>query len=367
MIKVCSVDGCNKKPRAKGFCANHYAKWHRYGNPLHIANPEETRKKISEANRGKKRSQETRKKISEANRGKKRSQETRKKISESNRGRKNSQETRKKISEANRGKKRSQETRKKISESGKSRKHSRITKRKISESNKGKNKGKKPSKSTKEKIRKANTGKTHNKKTKKKQSELKKGKKNPMYGKTSPNKGKKTSEEIKEKIRKTLTGFEHTEETRKKMSELMSTPERKELSRVSLRKARHNQIKPNNQELKIKKILIDAGMDYDIHFDMLVNIQLNTTLIEQNSKEVDFLILPNKIIEFNGTYSHADPRKYKPDDKIWSKIAKNIWKTEKIVLEQLRKQGYEILVVWELDLKKDLEKITKRILKFAKA
>ncbi len=316
MAKICSVSGCKEKSRAKGFCAKHYAKWHRYGNPLHIANPEETGKKISEANRGKKRSQETRRKLSEA---------------------------------------------------GKNRKHSKITKKKISESNKGKNKGKKTSESTKEKIRKANTGKKHNKESKKKISESHKGKKNPMYGKTSPNKGKKTSKEIKDKIRKTLTGFEHTEETKKKMSELASTPARKELSRILLRKSRHNQIKPNNQELKIKKILIDAGMDFNIHFDMHVNIPLNTTQIEQNSKEIDFLILPNKIIEFNGTYPHADPRKYKPDDKIWSKIAKNIWKNEVIVLEQLRKEGFEILVIWEMDLMKDLEKTTKKILKFAKA
>ena len=47
---------------------------------------EETKKKMSEANKGKHLSEETKLKISEANKGKKRSEETRKKISEAKKG-----------------------------------------------------------------------------------------------------------------------------------------------------------------------------------------------------------------------------------------------------------------------------------------
>ena len=100
-------------------------------------NSEETRKKMSESNKGEKcyifgkhHSEETRKKISESNKGennpmfgKHHSAETRKKLSEARKGKHHSEESRKKISEAlngkpawNKGKQHSAEARKKMSE-----------------------------------------------------------------------------------------------------------------------------------------------------------------------------------------------------------------------------------------------------------
>ena len=83
---------------------------------------EETRKKISASNKGRRFSEEHIRKLSVANKGKQLSEETRRKISESTSGEKNpfygrqhSEETRKKISTANKGKQRSEETRRKIS------------------------------------------------------------------------------------------------------------------------------------------------------------------------------------------------------------------------------------------------------------
>lgn len=71
---------------------------------------EETKKKNSEAhkgkptwNKGKHLSAETRKKLSEANKGKSLSEETRKKLSEANKGKHLSEETRKKMSESKKG------------------------------------------------------------------------------------------------------------------------------------------------------------------------------------------------------------------------------------------------------------------------
>jgi hypothetical protein len=34
MPKICSVDGCDEQHDAKGFCAKHYQKFKRHGNPL---------------------------------------------------------------------------------------------------------------------------------------------------------------------------------------------------------------------------------------------------------------------------------------------------------------------------------------------
>ena len=91
---------------------------------------------------------------------------------------------------------------------------------------------------------------------------------------------------------------------------------------------------------------------------------------EYRKKEVDIFIRPKKIIEHNGTYNHADPRKYKSDDLIreHGKLIKasEIWEREKMILKQIKKKGYKILVIWENDLLQDTENTTKKILKFAK-
>jgi len=131
-----------------------------------------------------------------------------------------SKETRKKISLANTGKKRSEETIRKmrIISSGKNnpmygRKHSKKTKQKLSKLNKGKKLseetkeklrfysgknhymyGKKLSEETKEKIRLGNLGKKHTEEMIKYLSKINKGKNNHMYG-------RKHSKKTREKMR----------------------------------------------------------------------------------------------------------------------------------------------------------------------
>ena len=98
---------------------NAYMKWHKHSA--------DTRRKMSEAKRGKHLSSEHRKKLSEAQKGKHLSAETCKKMSESKKGENNpffglhrSAETRLKMSEAHKGKNHSDETRLKMSEAHKS-------------------------------------------------------------------------------------------------------------------------------------------------------------------------------------------------------------------------------------------------------
>jgi group I intron endonuclease len=94
----------------------------RKGKPL----PEETKRKISEAHKGKRASEETKRKLSEAhkgrsspNKGKLMTEEQKRRISETLKGKKRkplSEETKRKISEAHKGKPKSEETKRKISE-----------------------------------------------------------------------------------------------------------------------------------------------------------------------------------------------------------------------------------------------------------
>jgi G:T-mismatch repair DNA endonuclease (very short patch repair protein) len=312
-IRICSVEKCTNKHFGKGFCANHYTYWRKYGNPLQRANPVETSKKISESKKGKpsalkgkrgRYSKDTLKRMSEAKKGKKHSEETKKKRSESLKGRIFSAESKKKMSESRKGKKLSVEHKKNLSKSHMGNQPSVDTKKKMSESRKG----------------------------------------------TSPwNKG-----------------VPHTVEHKKKMSESMSTPEQKQRARELLRQNRHNQTSPTIPESIMMKILTDGGIKYKFN----PNVDYLTLENKHRKKEVDFLIKPKKIIEFNG-YRHYDNRNFKPDDVVThhNKPTKcqDIWNEENTVLNQIKKEGYKILVVWDWDLKKDLDKTTKKILKFAKA
>jgi G:T-mismatch repair DNA endonuclease (very short patch repair protein) len=311
MIKVCSIGGCGLKHQAKGFCQKHYDKLKLYGDPLHVVDPKETGRKISEANKGR-------------------------------------------------------------TSPMKGKKHSDETKRQISKSSIGKNKGKSyPG------NKNPFFGKKHSDESKQVMSKLKKGKDTWNKGKTGiysnetlekmskANKIIQNRPEMIQANRERQTGRKSSDKTKQKVSEFQNRPEVKQANRETLRKTRHNQTSPTVPESMLMKILTDGGIKYKFN----PNVDYLTLENKHRKKEVDFLIKPKKIIEFNG-YRHYDNRNFKPDDVVThhgkSMRCQEIWDEENIVLNQIQKEGYRILVVWDWDLKKDLEKTIKRILKFAK-
>ena len=72
------------------------------------------------------------------------------------------------------------------------------------------------------------------------------------------------------------------------------------------------------------------------------------------TRSVDFYY-DNKIIEFHGDVVHANPNKYKPTDVISfftnSYVAQDIWDRDAIKVQLLRDNGYDVLVVWEDEVK----------------
>jgi len=137
---------------------------------------------------------EIRRKISEANKNP--SEQTRKKMSEAAKGRKMLAESIRKTVLAVKGKKRTEEAKKNNSEAQKGKKLTEEHKRKISIANKGK--GKKLTEEHKRKLSVFNKGKKMSEQTKKKMSEAKKGKE-------SNRKGAKVSEETKRNMSKAQT------------------------------------------------------------------------------------------------------------------------------------------------------------------
>lgn len=62
-----------------------------------------------------------------------------------------------------------------------------------------------------------------------------------------------------------------------------------------------------------------------------------------------------KLIEFNGDYWHMNPSKYQANDvnKTSKKIAQDIWDNDLAKINEARSCGYQVLVIWESEYRKD--------------
>ena len=75
----------------------------------------------------------------------------------------------------------------------------------------------------------------------------------------------------------------------------------------------------------------------------------------------------NFIIEYNGTFWHADPKKFNADDIVHHEIkAKEIWERDEIRRSIFKKLGYILIEVWSDDYKANkvqvLNEIVRKIL-----
>jgi|TARA_B110000467_G_C18255653_1_gene443184 G:T-mismatch repair DNA endonuclease (very short patch repair protein) len=218
--------------------------------------------------------------------------------------------------------------------------------------------------------------KNHTQESKDKQSKK-------MTGRPSGFKGKTHSLESKEQARiSALKREPETKENRdKRVAKIINTYNTdpsiaKSLSEhhknspkvmAAIAHARTVSAKPNKPEKAIHAILSSIGVEAKF----LKNIEYRNSDGKIKKKNVDLIWKdPNgkkKIIEYNGRY-HFDPRDFQPDEIVThhntEKPAHEVWDKEIPVLNQIRKQGYEILVVWQKDFKKDLENETKKIIDF---
>lgn len=68
----------------------------------------------------------------------------------------------------------------------------------------------------------------------------------------------------------------------------------------------------------------------------------------------DFLINNTLIVELNGEFWHADPRKYKKNDVLSfpgrKVIAEDLWEKDKLKCNLAKENGYKVLTIWEDDI-----------------
>ena len=80
---------------------------------------------------------------------------------------------------------------------------------------------------------------------------------------------------------------------------------------------------------------------------------------------VDYII-QNCVIEYNGSFWHADPRKFLPDTwhSVCNKNAKDIWDQDKERIDNLTGLGYNVLTIWSDDVKENKQNVIKKCKEF---
>lgn len=81
-------------------------------------------------------------------------------------------------------------------------------------------------------------------------------------------------------------------------------------------------------------------------------------------------VFNNKIIEYNGDQYHANPSKYGPNDmthpyrKGKGYTAQDIWNKDKQKIDFAKSQGYEVLVIWDSEYRKNKEETIQKCIEF---
>jgi len=303
MVGVCIIEGCERPHQAKGYCDMHYRRKRRRPNedPSTTESRDSINKKISEGNKGKPKSKEHR-----ANQSKTVTAQY---------------ATGERISPM------------------KDKHHTQEAKDTIGKKNKGKPSGFKGKKHTQESIEKARI--------------------------SALNREPETKENRDKRVAKIINTYNTDPSIAKALSEHHKNSP-KVLAAIA--HARTVQAVPNKPEKAIQAILLSIGITAKFG----VQIEYVNSEGKVRKKTTDWTWKNSggkkKIIEYNGRY-HFDPRDFQPDEIVThhntEKPAHEVWDEEIPVLNQIRKQGYEILVVWQKDFKKDLENETKKIIDFA--
>jgi G:T-mismatch repair DNA endonuclease (very short patch repair protein)/uncharacterized C2H2 Zn-finger protein len=122
-----------------------------------------------------------------------------------------------------------------------------------------------------------------------------------------------------------------------------------------------------SESLFIKSLISILNLKEEEHYSCL-NKQF--FFFEKNSKNYytyDFLLKnKNKIIEYNGDYWHCNPKYYTSEflNKRKQMTAHQIWEYDKLKIDLIKQEGYEVLVIWESDYKKDKETTIQKCIEF---
>ena len=160
-------------------------------------------------------------------------------------------------------------------------------------------------------------------------------------------------------------GQERSEETKRKISIKNLGSKRSEEAKRKMREKRVFQVHPKKDakttEIPLQKLLKENNIKFQPHKAIL--------------GQPDLFIKPNICIFADGDYWHANPKIYESNSVIHKEnksknrkpvLAKDKWKSDKKITNQLKKDGYMVLRFWEYDINNNPEKCLQKIIKIIK-
>ena len=171
-------------------------------------------------------------------------------------------------------------------------------------------------------------------------------------------KGKKLSNEHKRKIGLASKGRNHSMESRKKMSQIMKGRyvgmKRSDETKIKIRKARLRQIMPTKDtkpERMMQLALQLHGIKFRTH--------------EPITGQPDIFIEPNICIFVDGCYFHGC-MKCMTSEQLLDKIPQRAIMRDVDINHELNKRGYQVIRIWEHDIKSNTENCAERIITLIK-
>jgi len=216
------------------------------------------------------------------------------------------------------------------------------TKRLISLNNKS------GTKEVKEKMRKAHLGKKFTIETKNKLSKIRKKQWQDIdYRRIviSGRMGHEVSEETRKKIAQSRMGDKH-------WTKRMPYPES---AKEKLREARLHQIFPKKDTKPERMLQIALSLER-------IKFRKHEPILGQP----DIFIEPNICIFVDGDYSHGNPEKFKPDDKVFGVLVAEKWARDIKINSKLTMRGYHVIRIWQSEIKKDVGIVAKNIINMIK-
>lgn len=195
--------------------------------------------------------------------------------------------------------------------------------------------------------------------------ELQIGEGNPFYGKKHSSKTKKQiSKSRKGKgvgENNSMANLEHREKSRLEIIKKWQKGEMEHARQIMSNKMKETRrlgkIKSVIRSKKEKEIVLEIKK---IGYDVKHSLKIDTKIYD--------IYIPklNLIIEYNGDYWHCNPKKYKSDyfHQVKQKTAKELWDYDKNKIDLIIKNGYNLEVVWESQLKENPKLINQIIKKY---
>lgn len=111
----------------------------------------------------------------------------------------------------------------------------------------------------------------------------------------------------------------------------------------------------------------NSKIEKEFYFYIKNNINTNVQANVPISNYIVDVLHETKIVEFYGDFWHANPKFYECDDLIKSfsinKTANEIWISDNRRIDILQKMGYDVLIIWENDWKKNKQECIEKIKK----